>query len=124
MINRRSLRIKAFKHLYALESSKRANYQIALDLLDEKSSPDLNSMEVADKDDLDKKKKLAVSEFKQLITGQKDKDSLAVEVSEEVKEAVRFVEDQNQQDFKRLLQSLAEEAKKIIRDHLLALSLL
>ena len=123
MINRRSLRIKAFKQLYALESSKRANYQMAIDLLDKRFSPDLNSMEIADKDELDKKKKLAISEFKKLFEKGSDK-KVAEEVTEEVEEALRFVETQNKQDFKRLLHSLEDEAEKIIKDHLLVLSLL
>ena len=124
MINRRSLRIKAFKQLYALESSKKANYQIALDLLDERFSPDLNSMEVVDKDELDRKKKLAMEEFRQLVEGSMDEQALDEEVSEDVKEAVQYLENQNEQDFKMMLESLEKEAKKVIKDHLLALSLL
>ena len=63
MINRRSLRIKAFKNLYSYESCKGANFLLGLDFIEKKFSPDLNSMEVMDKNELSRKKALAVKDF-------------------------------------------------------------
>ena len=67
MLNRHHLRIKAFKALYAYENSKMANYDLAIDKLKETFSPNLNSMEAFDKDELDLKKKIAIERFGRLF---------------------------------------------------------
>ena len=64
MLNRRSLRIKAMQAIYAFKQSKESNYYIAQDLIKETFLPDLNSMEVQDKEQLDKKKSQALELFR------------------------------------------------------------
>ena len=64
MINRRSLRIKAFKNLYSYQSCKGANYLLGLDMIDKEFSADLNSMEIVDQEELDRKKELAINDFR------------------------------------------------------------
>jgi N utilization substance protein B len=49
MLNRRTLRIKIMQSIFAFEQCKEANYQLALDQIEEQFTPDLNSMEVQDK---------------------------------------------------------------------------
>ena len=44
MLSRRHLRIKVFQALYALQSAREANYEIALDFVADAFKPDLNSM--------------------------------------------------------------------------------
>jgi len=108
MINRRSLRIKAFKNLYSYESCKGANYLMGLDLIDKEFSPDLNSMEIFDQEEMDRKKELALENFSTHF----DKDSKTdahEEVAGEVKEALEFVDKQNKSDFRKLLRKLHSE---------------
>lgn len=123
MINRRSLRIKAFKNLYSYESCKGANYLMGLDLIDKEFSPDLNSMEIVDQEELDRKKDIALKSFGAYF----EKDSKVEgqeEVADEVNEAWEYVGRQNKSDFRRLSNDLLEEASKVTSDHILILSLL
>jgi len=124
MINRRSLRIKAFKNLYSYESCKGANFLMGLDIIDKKFSPDLNSMEIFDKDELDRKKQLALEDFNHHFDKEENEKEYNLEVAEEVKEALNYVDKQNKADFKRLTSDLSEEASKIIKDHLTIISVL
>jgi len=124
MINRRSLRIKAFKNLYSYESCKGANFLLGLDFIERKFSPDLNSMEVMDKNELSRKKALAVKEFENHFDHENVEATLNSEVANEVNEALEFVKKQNNIDFKRLRKDLSEEASKVTKDQLLIISLL
>ena len=124
MINRRSLRIKAFKNLYAYESCKGANYLMGLDIIDKEFSPDLNSMEVIDKDELNRKKQLALEDFNLHFDKEKKEKKYSEEVENEVRDALSYVKRQNQVDFKRLSKDLLEEATKVTKDHLTIISLL
>ncbi len=126
MINRRSLRIKAFKNLYAYESCKGANYLMALDLIDKKFTPDLNSMEVIDKTDLERKRKLARTEFEKRYhpDDETSQEVIDEEIETELKETYRYLERQNQSDLKKLSKDLHNEATRVLKDQLLVLSLL
>ncbi|MCX8492280.1 MAG: hypothetical protein ORN54_14570, partial [Cyclobacteriaceae bacterium] len=82
MLNRRTIRIKIMQSLFAFEQCKEANFLLSLDLLDERFSPDLNSMEVQNKDALRKQKKEAKqvfeNQFKKITTnGQVEKAILS-----------------------------------------------
>ena len=125
MINRRSLRIKAFKNLYAYESCKGANYLMALDLIDRKFTPDLNSMEVIDKVDLERKRKLARTEFEKSFHSDYTPDRhFNEEVKTELEETYNYLERQNRADLKKLSKDLHGEATRVLKDQLIVLSLL
>ena len=57
MLNRRILRSKALQLAYGFYSSKKANYQMALDRIRLYYAPDLNSLEEQNKGELKKKGK-------------------------------------------------------------------
>jgi len=124
MINRRSLRIKAFKNLYAYESCKGANYLMGLDHIDHKFSLDLNSMDIVDEDELNRKKILAIESFDIHF----DKESIVkesnAEVEEDVTKALKYVEKLNKDDLRRLSKNLIDESVKVTKSHLLIISLL
>jgi N utilization substance protein B len=124
MINRRSLRIKAFKNLYSYESCKGANYLMGLDMIDKEFSPDLNSMEIVDKEELDRKKELALEDYTNYFDRNEPTNEQYPEVAGEVREAFEFVERQNKADLKRLLSDVMAEADKVTKDHLMMLSIL
>lgn len=65
MLNRRTIRIKIMQSLFAFEQCKEANYQLAHDYIEETFQPDLNSMEVQDKELLKSQRKSA----RQLLDG-------------------------------------------------------
>ncbi len=50
MLNRRTLRIKIMQTLFAFEQCKQANHLLSQDYIDDHFQPDLNSMEVQDKE--------------------------------------------------------------------------
>jgi N utilization substance protein B len=125
MINRRSLRIKAFKNLYAYESCKGANYLMALDLIDKKFSPDLNSMEVVDKEDLDRKRKIARSDFEKHFQNSNSSDKVFnEEVKSELEATFLYLDKQNLADQNKLSKDLHSEAARVLRDQLLIMALL
>ncbi|MCG8310395.1 MAG: transcription antitermination factor NusB [Cytophagales bacterium] len=124
MINRRSLRIKAFKNLYSYESCKGANYLLGLDVIDKEFSPDLNSMEMIDREELNRKKELAIEDYNCNFNKESNDRVKNDEVAFQVEKAIDFVDRQNRSDFKRLSKDLLEEATRVIRDHLLIISIL
>jgi N utilization substance protein B len=63
MLNRRTLRIKIMQSLFAYEQCKEADYQLAFDHIESRFQPDLNSMEVQDKELLARQKKAAKQFF-------------------------------------------------------------
>jgi len=125
MINRRSLRIKAFKNLYAYESCKGANYLMALDLIDRKFTPDLNSMELIDKADLERKRKLARTEFEESFhSDDPSNQNFDEEIKSELEDTFNYLERQNRTDLKKLSKDLHDEATRVLKDQLMMLSLL
>lgn len=124
MINRRSLRIKAFKNLYAYETCKGANYLLGLDLIDENFSIDLNSMDLVDEEELNRKKALAIECFDLHFSEEDDSKEVDAEVEKDVNEALKHVEKLNNIDRVRFSKDLMEESGKVTKNHLLIISLL
>jgi N utilization substance protein B len=69
MLNRRTIRIKIMQNLFAYAQCKDADLLLAHDLIEERFQPDLNSMEVQDKEQLRKKKKQALQLFDKRMNG-------------------------------------------------------
>ncbi len=59
MLNRRTLRIKIMQTLFAFEQCKQANHLLSQDFIDDNFQPDLNSMEVQNKELLASQRKAA-----------------------------------------------------------------
>jgi len=97
---------------------------MGLDILDREFSPDLNSMELQDKEDLERKKELAIEGFNQLTEKAIEEKELNSEVAENVSQALKYVVKQNQSDLKRLLADVLEQSKKVAKNHILIISML
>ena len=97
---------------------------MGLDLIDKKFSPDLNSMDIIDEDELSRKKVLALEDFDLLFEKERKESELNPEVEKEVKETLQYVENQNNADRNRLSKDILNEAARVITDHLLIISLL
>lgn len=113
MLNRRTLRAKIMQSLFAFEQCKEANNELALDLIDQRFSPNLNSMEVQDKPQLKKQNKearaLYTRNFKKTDSGVSQDEA----VNKTVAEALKFYENQTKKDFNFLKKNLAIEVEKI-----------
>jgi len=126
MLNRRILRAKAMKSLYALEQAIRADYHLAHSYIDTCFEPDLNSMEVQDTAALAEKAKLAKQYFTQ---GYRQSDYLPPkEVEQEVREVVRdaiaFYRKRTQEDRSHYRNRMLKEAEDIRATYLLLMRLL
>jgi len=97
---------------------------MGLDMIDKEFSPDLNSMEIVDKDELARKKELAIEDYTNQFVTKNGAEHHNPEVAGEVKEAVQYVKKQNKADYSRLFKDLLAEASKVTKDHLLILSIL
>jgi N utilization substance protein B len=71
MLNRRTIRIKIMQSLFAYSQCKDADLLLAHDLIEERFQPDLNSMEVQDKELLRSQKKSALQLFEKKMKGEK-----------------------------------------------------
>jgi transcription antitermination protein NusB len=88
MLNRRTIRIKIMQSLFAFDQCKEADRLLALDLLEERFSPNLNSMEVQDKELLRQQKKIAFQQFDKKFKGIEKPAEKSSEKSVEVDESI------------------------------------
>jgi N utilization substance protein B len=70
MLNRRTIRIKIMQSLFAYSQCKEADQELAQDLIEARFQPDLNSMEVQDKELLRSQKKSALQLFDKKMRGE------------------------------------------------------
>jgi N utilization substance protein B len=113
MLNRRTLRIKIMQTLFAFDQCKEANHTLALDLIDERFTPNLNSMEVQDKEHLKKQKKAATQYFEKIFKGQTpatEDDEVVIKVAEE---ALRTYQQQVKKDQDFLAKNMLLEIEKL-----------
>ncbi|MEQ8924984.1 MAG: transcription antitermination factor NusB [Fulvivirga sp.] len=124
MLNRRTLRIKAMQTLFAYKQSQEANYALSLDFIAETFSPDLNSMEVQDKEQLKKDKTEASKVFKSLFEEKTYQAKPDNKVESVVEEAIRDYHSRNLKDQKHFNKTMIQEAEKIVDRYILILLLL
>ncbi len=124
MLNRRTLRIKIMQTLFAFDQCKEANHTLAFDLIDERFTPDLNSMEVQDKELLKSQKKAATQYFEKIFKGQTpaiEDDETVIKVAEE---ALRTYQQQVKKDQDFLAKNMLLEIEKLTNLYHSVLSLL
>ena len=122
MLNRRTLRIKAMQTMFAYHQSREANYALALDHIADVFSPDLNSMEFQDKDQLKADRQASSQLFREHV----ESDTLPAgdeKVSETAEEAIRHYHQQNEKDRKHFKKTMVVEAEKILDRYILILLL-
>jgi N utilization substance protein B len=124
MLNRRTLRIKIMQTLFAFDQCKEANYTLALDLIDERFTPDLNSMEVQDKELLKKQKKECTQHFEKLFKGEIPSAGVDEKVARMAEEALRIYQQQVKKDQDFLSRNSLLEIEKLTQLYHSVLSLL
>lgn len=113
MLNRRTLRIKIMQSLFAFGQCKEANHLLALDLIEEKFQPDLNSMEPQDKELLRKQKKVALQIFERRFKGKEITESPDPRIEEAVQSALDLYHKQVKKDQSFLSQNIILEIEKL-----------
>lgn len=113
MLNRRTLRIKVMQSLFAYDQCIEANNLLALDLIDERFAPDLNSMEVQDKAGLKSQKKEARLLYENKFKKSETKESSNEAVNKAVADALDLYSRQSKKDFSFLKKNMVSEVEKI-----------
>ncbi len=114
MLNRRLIRIRAMQALFAYKQAEGANFQLALDLIAEHFSPDLNSMEFQDKKKLESQRKLSQKLFQEVYSRQES--SLAdapADVVRMVDKAKEFYLLKNKKDVQHYASRMVIEAERV-----------
>jgi N utilization substance protein B len=126
MLNRRILRVKAFQNLYAYEQCKGSNYTLAKDFIKESFLPDLNSMEVQNKEALNKSAEVALKLFEENLSGTSILKSSDAEpkVKQVVLAALKQFHQANEKDHQFLLKNMVISAERIPQLYLSAIELL
>jgi N utilization substance protein B len=124
MLNRHSLRVKTMQSLFALHQCKEANHGLGLTLISQRFSPDLNSMEVQDKEMLKEQRQVALKLFETEF----QKGSTAVEhtdpkIEKCVNEAFDYYFKQTRRDVENLRKNLVQDVEQIYDLYIAVLSL-
>jgi N utilization substance protein B len=99
MLNRRTLRIKIMQSLFAFDQCREADYQLALEQINDRFQPDLNSMEVQDKELLTKQRKVAKSLFEKKFKNPAIADHEEAVINKAIKDALDLFQKLEKKDF-------------------------
>lgn len=126
MVNRRTLRSKAVKGVYAYENCQQANYQLALDRIEQDFARDLNSMEEYDEEKMSSEKKHSRQLLDYFVEGSNGAKptELSSEAQDSGTDAFNFLKTQNNADKTRLQKDIFREFSVIGKIRLKSLLLL
>ena len=113
MLNRRTLRIKIMQSLFAFEQCKEANYELALDQIEAYFEPDLNSMEVQDKELLKGRRKQARQLLDTKFSNPNAPDGPDDVVNQAVKASLIVYHKEVKKDFQSFSKNMVLEVEKI-----------
>jgi N utilization substance protein B len=113
MLNRRTLRIKIMQSLFAFEQCKEANYELALDQIEAHFEPDLNSMEVQDRELLKGRRKTARQLLEKKFANPKTPDVPDEVINEAVKLSLSAYHKQVKKDQLFFSKNMVLEVEKI-----------
>jgi transcription antitermination protein NusB len=124
MLNRRTLRIKAMQAIYAYNQAEGSDYLMALDRIEDDFAPDLNSMEVQNKQLLEGKKQIATLLFKEWYETRKfDTEETEKEILDSVNSAIAFYQNQVKKDFKFFGNQMLNAVETIYDHYLIILKI-
>jgi N utilization substance protein B len=124
MLNRRSLRIKVMQSLFALQQCKEATFELCHERIGEAFLPDLNSMEVQNKELLSAQKKIALASFQKAFEeGQTSIDHEDARIKKVVNDAFKFYAEQVKKDSDFFRKNLVIEVEKIYEHYIATLYL-
>lgn len=112
------------QNLFALQQCKDANYELCLEKIGDSFAPDLNSMEVQDKQQLNTQKKEALKLFqKGFAKGEWEVDHKDPKIKKAVNDSFDFYQNQSKKDTDFFLRNLVSEVEKIYNQYIAVLSL-
>jgi transcription antitermination protein NusB len=124
MLNRRSLRIKVMQSLFALQQCKEATYELCLEQINDTFLPDLNSMQVQDKELLGQQKKYAIKSFeKAFAEGATSVEEDDAKIKKAVNNAFQYYKNQIKKDSDFFRKNLITDVEKIYEHYISALTL-
>ncbi len=112
MLNRRTIRIKIMQNLFAYTQCKEADLLVAHDLIEQRFTPDLNSMQVQDKELLRAQKKTALQFFEKKLHDPKAKHEDPA-ISKSVEEALTLYQKSMKKDQVSLNKNILLEMEKL-----------
>lgn len=126
MLNRRTLRVKAMQAMFAFEQCREANFNVAIEGLEETFQQDLNSMEIHDPVELNTNKKASLALFKKNVIDDPKTDFTAdVDVvSTTVASVFDNYKKQVDKDLKQIKKRMIVESEAIYDRYLKVLNLL
>jgi transcription antitermination protein NusB len=126
MVNRRLLRIKAMKAIYAFKQTERSDYDLAIEFIEGAFLPDLNSMEPQNLVKLEGLKKLAKIEFEEHFDPQNADNEVEVpiEAREIAKKAVQLYNEKCKAEKNRLSKNVVEEVENLYTKYIQILLLI
>ncbi|MCH6198433.1 transcription antitermination factor NusB [Aquiflexum sp. LQ15W] len=126
MLNRRILRVKAFQNLYAYEQCRASNFNLAKDQIKEAFLPDLNSMEVQDKNLLKKESAITTEIFINNLNSDTliSKSDTNDRILKEARRAINFYHTANKRDFDFLAKNMVASAERLPQLYLYSIELL
>jgi N utilization substance protein B len=112
MLNRRTIRIKIMQNLFAYNQCRDANLLLAHDLIEERFQPNLNSMEVQDKELLRSQRKSALQLFDKKMKGENVKSD-STTVYKAVDDAIHLFQKSIKKDQSHLGKSILLEMERL-----------
>lgn len=113
MLNRRTLRVKIMQSVFAYEQCKEADYQLAFEHIDAFFQPDLNSMEVQDKEKLAKQRRAAKQLFEKKFRLPDTEDDDDVRINKAVREATELYNKLLKKDFLFFTKNIITDVEKL-----------
>ncbi len=101
------------QHLYAYQRCRQANYELAFDFIRESFAPDLNSMEVQDREALAQQRTLADALLTARLAGNAPADAPPPRVEQVVDQALRNYREHCRKDQRFLRQQMVARTEKI-----------
>ena len=101
------------QHLYAYQRCRQANYELAFDFVQEAFAPDLNSMEVQDREALAQQRELASALLTARLTGQTPAADAGRRIEQTVDQALRNYREQCRKDQQFLHNQMVARTEKI-----------
>ena len=115
MLNRRILRVKVLKSLYAFKQAKKATYQLCLDNIVEHFLPDLNAMENPEPEEFKEWKEAANKIFKAnyLLGEIEHEDGMTAQEARDVaQKEIEFYQSEIGKDEKKYKKSNAQRNRR------------
>jgi transcription antitermination protein NusB len=124
MLNRHSLRVKTMQSLFALHQCKEANHGLCLTLITQRFAPDLNSMEVQNKEQLKEQRQISLKLFeKEFAKGSVSIEHEEPKIEKIVNEALDYYAKQTKRDIENMRKNLVQNAEHIYDYYISVLSL-